>query len=276
MSGATSSWAREPLFWFTVLGVALFSVDGVLQGGVAAGSDDDAERVVRVGDATLRELRVHYEATSGVAPDVAALEPLIDRHVRDAVLAREARALGLDRGDLVIERRLVQKMELLIDASVAVPSPSDAAVAAWIADHASELEVPGRVALEHVFFDASRRVDPSGDAARALAGGDDDGDAFVLGRVLPETALPQIEERLGPQVAALAASASLGTWAGPVQGRFGTHLIRVTARSEARSPTVEEAAPGARRALDEIARAGAVRRAVDALIARYHVRVGGE
>lgn len=278
LATTTRRLAREPLVLFALFGVGLFAVDGVLHGSVAEGTDGAGAPEVRVSSATLRELHTHFEATAGRPPSDGDLEPLVRRHVRDAVLAREARALGLDVGDLVIERRLVQKMELLLDASVPVARPTDEEVRAFLVEHTAGASVPARVRFEHAYFDRARRDDADADARAALealgAGTiETAGDAFVLGREVPETALPTIEERFGGGVADAVSEAPVGVWMGPVSGRFGVHLYRVLERREARAPTEAEAAPAARRAIEDERREQGVRRAIEGLIARYDVRV---
>lgn len=274
LRGLVARATREPLTWFLAVGVVLFSVDAVRHGNAAA---DDATRI-GVSTATVRELERRFEATTGRAPSAGELEPLVRRHVRDAVLAREARAMGIDHGDLVIERRLVQKMELLLDATVAVEPASDDDVRAYVTAHTTEFVVPARIAFEHAFFDASRRGDARADAAASLArrmsGAEfDAGDAFVLGREVPATASTTIEERFGGAIARAVEVAPIGVWAGPVEGRFGVHLVRVRSREPARAQTFDEARPEARRAIERERRREAVARAVDALVARYDVVV---
>jgi hypothetical protein len=47
------------------------------------------------------------------SPTASESDRLVADYVREEVLYREALALGLDRDDLVVRRRLVQKMEML-------------------------------------------------------------------------------------------------------------------------------------------------------------------
>jgi hypothetical protein len=47
-------------------------------------------------------------------PNEQELRGLIADYVKEALLAREARALGLDEHDTVVRRRLAQKLEFLV------------------------------------------------------------------------------------------------------------------------------------------------------------------
>jgi hypothetical protein len=67
-------------------------------------------------------------------------------HVREEMAVREARALGLDRDDAIIRRRLAQKVEFLADDLGSLPEPDDAALAAHLAAHPDRF--PGRTLAE--------------------------------------------------------------------------------------------------------------------------------
>ena len=56
----------------------------------------------------------------------------VEDHVREEVYYREALALGLDRDDTVIRRRLMQKMEFLTEAAAADATAGDAALRTYL------------------------------------------------------------------------------------------------------------------------------------------------
>src|SRR6476660_6416007 len=98
---------REPLLHFLLLGALLFALYGWIHR--AAGSP--GEIVVSRGQ--VDTLRVQFTRTWQREPTPVELQGLIDSWVRDEVLYREGRALGLDGDDPVIRRRVAQKVEFL-------------------------------------------------------------------------------------------------------------------------------------------------------------------
>ena len=62
------------------------------------------------------------------APTREEWEGLIRERVREEVYYREALALGLDKDDLIIRRRLQQKMEFVSDDVAAQAQPTDARI----------------------------------------------------------------------------------------------------------------------------------------------------
>lgn len=105
-------WLRHPALHFAVLGALLQLVDP------GAGTDAPRE-VLRIGDEKLAQLEEAFVETAGHAPGPEALRVLIDLEVEREILVREARRLGLHRGDPAIELRLVEKMRFVAGDSEA-------------------------------------------------------------------------------------------------------------------------------------------------------------
>jgi hypothetical protein len=84
--------------------------------------------------------------------DSEARQEWLDRYVREEVLAREARTLGLDRQDELIRRRLAQKIEFLtlglIEAELRV---DDAQLEKLYQERGADYRVPTMLTFTHVF-----------------------------------------------------------------------------------------------------------------------------
>ena len=114
---------REPLFHFLVLGAALFAV--WLWRKDAAGGDS-AGRIV-VTQARIRQLETGFARTWQRPPTDQELTDLVQDFVREEVFVREATAMGLDRDDTIIRRRLRQKFEFLTEDTLESATLTDAA-----------------------------------------------------------------------------------------------------------------------------------------------------
>jgi hypothetical protein len=71
------------------------------------------EARIEVPAAEGRRLREVWAMQWRRPPRPEELQSLLDDYVREEVLVREAIAMGLDRDDDIVRRRLVQKMEFL-------------------------------------------------------------------------------------------------------------------------------------------------------------------
>ncbi len=58
--------------------------------------------------------------------------------VREEVLYREALAMGLDKDDTIVKRRMAQKVEFLAENVAAAHEPSTAELKAWFETNSSK------------------------------------------------------------------------------------------------------------------------------------------
>ena len=94
---------REPLLHFLVLGAAVFAAYGVVS---KHGSGEPGRIVVTRGQ--IESMAVGFTRTWHRPPSTEEMEALIRDRVREEVYCREATALGLDKDDTIIRRRLRQ------------------------------------------------------------------------------------------------------------------------------------------------------------------------
>ncbi len=212
---------REPLLHFLLLGAALFALHGALGGRASS----DGGPVVEIDDQLARWIAASQERQLGRRPTEDELRAAIDRHVRDEVLLEEARRRGLQLGDTVIDRRLIQKMEFLLEGA---RTPTDAELQTYLTAHPTRYAAPLRVEGRHRFFSA-RRPDPEGDA-RAALGTDDPGDPFPLGQEL-RGPVDRLSQELGLRMSL--SDVQVGTWTGPLESAYGWHLVFLSDRVEA-------------------------------------------
>jgi hypothetical protein len=100
---------REPLLHFLVLGALLYWAGTLPK---KAGLIPRQTRI-EVPLSEVNRMREVWTMQWHRAPRPEELQILIDEYVREEVLYREAIAMGLDRNDGIVRRRLVQKMEFL-------------------------------------------------------------------------------------------------------------------------------------------------------------------
>ena len=260
---------REPLVHFLAIGGLLFALD-VLRSDP---QPEDADPPIVVTADFVRSLRAE------LGRDVANEDEIrnaIDRFVEEEALVREARRLGLDRSDLVVRRRLVQKMEFLLGDLAVGREPTDAELQTWLDAHSDRYRRPARVTFEHVWFSRDRRGERTDDDARAaLAAGvpDGAGDPFLPGAAFERVTRGEVARQLGKTFAERVFRTPAGSWTGPLPSAYGHHLVRVTAVEPGREATLDEVRKGVRRDVRAERRAEAERIARRALRERYEVVV---
>lgn len=237
-----------------------------------------AARKIELTSDDLDALTREQAKQTGSQPDARlralALRDWVDREV----LYREAEALDLGRDDVIVKRRLVQKMEALLDAAVPTAEPTESEVSAWFWAHSAELERPANVSFTHVFF---RRDRIDGDlehvAAEAIASLDGGaapssmGDPFVRGSSFAARSRDEVAAIFGADFAARVIEAPRGRWSGPIPSSFGWHLVHVEAREGAHLPEIAEVRPRIVAALVKERRDRARRETLDRLRSQYEI-----
>ena len=259
---------REPLLHFLLLGAALFALYAALSDAPATVQPTRIE----VTEADVARLAAQFEATWRRPPTAQERAALVDEFVREEILVREARALGLDRGDAVVRQRLAQKMQFLAESAAEAVEPTDAELQAHLEAHPERFRRQAAVALEQVFFGADGGAAQDGLAAlRAGAAPGDVGVPSLLPPALSLSPKSVVDGTFGAGFFDRAAALDPGVWTGPVESAFGLHAVRVTQAAPAELPPLAAIRESVVRDWRAARRAELSEERFEALAARYEV-----
>ena len=249
---------KDPLTHFVIAGTLLF----ILLSLAKPQQQDDQIVVDR--QALLSFIQYRSKAFE---PQVAASildrmnraerERLIDDYIREEALYREALKLSLGAEDYVIRQRMVQKLEFINEAFSPSSAPEPADVAAYYDAHQQDYYQPPSVTFTHVFIALKGRTRKLAmHEAQALleilkaedAGFEDAtryGERFLFHTNYVERTYDFIISDFGTEAADLIFSehTPLAQWIGPVESKYGAHLIFISKRTSGRFPTLEEINP---------------------------------
>jgi hypothetical protein len=165
--------------------------------------------------------------------------------VRDEILYREGVALGLDRDDIVVKRRVRQKLEVMAEEETSAGAPTEAELSAYLAANQARFVQPALLTFEQVFLgeEASSPavVRAVADAREAMRNGADPGQLgkpTLLPRRMTQTPADLVARDFGEPFAAALEAAPIGEWVGPIASSFGAHYVRVSERSPEVAPTL--------------------------------------
>ena len=144
---------REPLLHFLFLGALLFVLYGWLNRNALRPPDE-----VVVDQARVEALAARFERAWQRPPSRNELQGLVDNWIREEIIYREGLGEGMDRGDEVVRRRVVQKMSSLADG-MAADVPSEADLQRWLREHPDDYRVAPAYTLRQVYFDPRRHGD---------------------------------------------------------------------------------------------------------------------
>jgi parvulin-like peptidyl-prolyl isomerase len=269
---------REPLVHFLIGGALLFALDAW-----SGRDDDDPSYQVTVGAGQIERLRQAWQAQSGRPPNEQELGALVEDQVREEIFYREAVRRGLDDGDVLVRRRLAQKLSFLIEDLAAVEQPSDDELRRFHQERADRYAEPARLSFRHVFFSRDRRADAAADAGAALASlrlaaasagrPGSLGDPFMLHSEYAGRSRQEVRELFGPDFAEALFALQGSGWQGPVRSSYGEHLVEVSARADQRTPPFEEVRQSVLRDFQQERREQANAEAYREMRSRYQVEV---
>jgi len=245
-SSVLKRWLREPLLHFLLLGLALFAVYSYTHRG--RGGFESSRQIALTLD-ELRQMDMYFEWHRQPTP--AEFQAMVEDKVREEVLYREALAMGLDRDDTIVKRRMAQKMQFLAEDVAAAHEPSTAELKAWFEKNSKKFALPSRYSFRHLYFSPDKRgKNAQDDAAKTLtkiAGQPEDSklaaslaDQFMFQDYYGDRAPEALAKEFGPQFVMALEELKPGSWEGPIESGYGWHLVFVDTVIPGRIPSFEE------------------------------------
>lgn len=273
------SWLREPLVHFLLIGLALFAVHRVINPKPESSAPSNR---IELTEDDVRQISIAWMAQGRPAPTPEQMQSLMEAKVHEEVLYREALALGLDKDDTIVKRRLAQKMEFLAEDLSALPEPTSADLKAWFGQNAERFTLQPRTSFRHLYFSPDQRgAQTRTDAEQALAklsGEPADSqaaaglaDRFMFQEYYGDRSLEQLAKEFGPQFAQALFQLKPGLWQGPIESGYGWHLLWIDQITPGRVPAFEEIEPTVKSEWIDEQRSASKRKILDAMKARYQI-----
>lgn len=274
-------WLHEPLLHFLVIGAGIFLVYHFVRG-----SHETAPREIVISESRIEALAENFGRTWMRPPTPQELRGLVDDYVKEELYYREAIAMGLDRDDTVIRRRLRQKMEFVSEDVAASAQATEAQLQQFLTAHPDKFVEPTRVTFQQVFVNVGKRRDAARrDADRILAElrvgrgpaiPAEAGDPTLLPAGLEDASPQEVSGRFGEEFSKQLETAPIGQWVGPIVSTFGLHLVRVSARNTSTLPRLADIRPVVAREWQAQQRTQMGDTLCASLRSRYEVRYEGE
>jgi hypothetical protein len=268
---------REPLLQFLVLGAMLFAAYHLV-----GRQDVEAPEKIVVSSSRIANLADGFARTWRRPPSEQELQGLIEDYIRDEVFYRAGRAAGLDRDDVVIRRRVRQKMEFLAE-EVSAPQPTEAQLADFLASNPERFRKEDRLTFQQLYLNPSRRagaIDRDIEHISAVLAREDTaidtaglGDPFLLGDEFRDVSLRDTTNSFGDGFARKVFTAEQGRWLGPIASSFGQHFVFVTERTRGSVPPLDAIRPAVARQWAEARRIETEQKLYRTLRDRYEISV---
>jgi hypothetical protein len=272
-------WSREPLLHFLLIGFALFAAYGYMHRG--RGGFESSHQIVLSLD-ELQQMDTYFVSQWHRQPTPAEFQAMVEDKVREEVLYREGLAMGLDKDDTIVKRRMTQKMQFLAEDVAAAHEPSTAELKTWFEKNSSKFALPSRYSFRHLYFSPDKRGKKAQeDATKTLgkiAGQPEDSklavslaDRFMFQDYYGDRAPEALAKEFGPQFVVALEKLKPGSWQGPIESGYGWHLVFVDTVIPGRIPAFEEMEPDVKTAWLGEQKATAWQKAYAEMRAKYTV-----
>ena len=232
---------REPLLQFLVLGAALFGLFSIVDKKEA----NNAPAKIVISTARMANLADSFTRTWRRPPTEQELQDLVENYIRDEVFYREGKAAGLDRDDIVIRRRVRQKMEFIAEDMVGA-EPTDGTTCRLSCVSSRAVRGRGSSDIPPCIFKRNETASTiEGDVkqiADVLAHADAAvdtavlGDPFLLGEEFNGVLQSEVARTFGEGFAKQLSVLEQGRWQGPISSSFGQHFVFVNERAQGGLP----------------------------------------
>jgi hypothetical protein len=210
----------------------------------------ETDHRIIITQANLDRLATLWLKRMGRPPSAQEREQQLEHYIREQVLYREAMTMGLDQDDVIVSRRLAQKMEYLFNDLSFIPEPSETELVTFLSEHASQFTMPATITFSQIFLDPrERNQEINKDAEQLLEQLKETksivdtinlGDRSLLPYKFTEERQNEINSMFGAAFTNQVFSLPISSWQGPVASEYGLHLIYITARTENRLPSLAE------------------------------------
>ena len=237
---------KEPLFHFLLIGLALFLLYE-WQRPVAQVMDNE----IFVTSADVTRLLSGFEQTWQRPPTELEMNGVIENFVCDEIYYREARALGLDQDDVVVRRRLRQKLEFIMEDVASQVEPSDEELTAFMARSPEKYMFEPKFSFHQVYLDPTVRGEQlENDITGLLTQLNKDhsdaqkhiplSDPSLLPPQVNRSTRSAVVANFGETFVQSLEEVAPGSWSGPIESSLGTHLVLLLDYQEEHLPALAE------------------------------------
>ena len=263
---------KQSFAWVGFVGVAL--AIGLLEWKAQAARPEDKALVVS--QAQRDFVQQQLAQTANLGSPMPDFDEAMAHYIEEEILYREAIKLGLEKDDLIVKRRVVQKMRFLLEDMTPIAPPTDEQLDAWLLQNQSSYMTDQTIRFEHHFFSRGKRGDEALFQARMerqtlLNGQTIRSDPFPLSAIETAVSKQRTDKELGLATSEALFNTPPGQWSEAIQSSLGVHLFKVIERHEGRPMTREEAGAALRADLMAAQREEVTQASIAALKATYTI-----
>ncbi|MEW6993450.1 peptidyl-prolyl cis-trans isomerase [Colwelliaceae bacterium MEBiC 14330] len=264
---------KEPLIHFFLIGCAIYGVYLWL-----TNQNQDTSPII-VNEGKVKQLVTMHKKIWQREPNNKELDNLIQEYLLEEIAYREGIALGLDLNDIVIKRRVRQKLDFIAEESLPRPSPTDQILKDYMNQHPEKFRQDDLYTFRHIFFDKARHDDVVNQANQLLIklrktpniDTTNLGAGYFFKRYYQSITIDKLDNVFGKKFSQMLVSTSAQNWHGPLQTDFGSHLVYIEKIDRATKPKLVDMRVNVLREWEHDLRKQATSSFYQKLLAKYEV-----
>jgi hypothetical protein len=234
---------KEPLLHFLLIGAAFFYFYSL-----TSNSENDGESIVITGG-KLAQLTYSFEKTRQRAPTEEELAALIENYFKQQVAYKKGVEMGLLENDSIIQQRIQQKLEFIVEDAVSVLEPSDEQLTTFLNEHQDDYRNEQVFTFRQLYFDPSKHDDITSKMNNVLSViNKKTTDEVINKRFIEDKLLPLsdsiyleyqyndmpyglVARYFGSRFAGALVAMPLNNWQKDIKSGYGVHIVELNNRA---------------------------------------------
>ena len=233
--GTNLTKVKQKLLIFFSIGLFIFVIDIIF--------NEDSPNKITVYESELDSLINTWITQVGREPTNEEIDGIIKQLIDEEILYREALKLGLDKNDIIIKRRLAQKISFLKQESIS-RNPSEEEIKEYYSDHTQDYFVESTYTFSHIYFSKDNQAQSrSIKALESILQGEEPssfGDPFLLGKNFSIKTSKELKRSFGDQFSDSIKNLKTKMWDGPISSEYGEHLIFLNSYTDSYLPKLNQ------------------------------------
>tara|TARA_B100000700_G_C14731105_1_gene708425 strand:- start:5 stop:814 length:810 start_codon:yes stop_codon:yes gene_type:complete len=226
---------KQKLLIFFLIGLSIFLIDIIF--------NEDGSNKITIYESELDSLINTWMTQVGREPSNEEIDGIIKQLIDEEILYREALKLGLDKNDIIIKRRLAQKISFLKQESN-VRNPTEKEIEEFFKVNKKDYFIESTYTFSHIYFSKDNQAKSrSIKALELIQKGEESnlfGDPFLLGKNFSSNTVKELQRSFGDQFSISIQSLELQKWIGPISSDYGEHLIFLNSYTDSYFPELAQ------------------------------------
>jgi len=233
--GTNLTKVKQKLLIFFSIGLFIFVIDMIF--------NEDSPNKITIYESELDSLINTWITQVGREPTNEEIDGIIKQLIDEEILYREALKLGLDKNDIIIKRRLAQKISFLKQESIS-SNPSEEEIKEYYSNHTEDYFVESTYTFSHIYFSKDNQAQSrSIKALESILQGEEPssfGDPFLLGKNFSIKTSKELKRSFGDQFSDSIKNLETKKWDGPISSEYGEHLIFLNSYTDSYLPKLNQ------------------------------------